>query len=124
MSVVQLVKVSPYSFIVVNGDIFHPGPAWSDGAMEGRSAVDTIRYHVYFLEKAYNLQNPIHFFPHFKPRFSKPLSVSNEKGLQSVLKGAYSDILLAHGDGTGNLTAPRQSSNKDLAAPAALAGPS
>lgn len=88
VSVVQLGKVLPYFVIFVDTDTFHAVPTYSDEDMEAMSAVDTVRYHFYFVKRSYSLLDAIHFLPNFSLRFLTPSFASIEKGPQSVLKEA------------------------------------
>lgn len=95
VSVVRLVKLPPYSGFIVDGDISHAGPVWSDEDMEGLNAVEIVRHHFHFVKKGYSLLNFMHFILDFKPRFLKPPSATSKKGPHSVLEKAYRGILSA-----------------------------
>lgn len=79
--------------------------------MEGSIAVSTVGYHSHVVKKGCSLPNALHFLANFKPRFSKCLSGSTERRLQSMLEEAYSNILPPHGERTENRAALRESSS-------------
>lgn len=107
VSVVWLVKVLPYSVIVVDGDGFLAQPAWKNLGMKGLSALDTVRDHARLRRKGYSLLDRIRFLRDFKPRCLKQLSASVEKRPESVPEKACSDMLSAEGDGTEKCAAPK-----------------
>lgn len=117
----KLVKVPHYFKVVVGGDIFHPGPAWSDEGMKALSAVDTGRYRVHFVKKGYSLPAAVHFLPYFKRSSLESFSRGTVKSPQSVLRRPYSGILPADGMTQRNAQIPGQSTSQDGAVPAALA---
>lgn len=63
VSVVRLVKVPPYSIIVIDGDTSQAGLAFSERYMEDMSAVNTVRYRIHVVKKEYSLPIVIHFSP-------------------------------------------------------------
>lgn len=122
VSVARLVKVPPYSTIVVDGDRVYALLAQKNGNMEGTSVMDTVRYHIHFAKKRCSLQKAARFLPNFKPQPLKPLSAGTEKRPRFSLEETYSYILRAKRDETEDSAALRQSSGAGGEAPAASAG--
>lgn len=72
VSAVRLVKVPPFSVLVVNGSTFPAGPAWTDADTAVACSTDITRYHVQLVKEMCSLQDGIHYLPAFKTEFLRP----------------------------------------------------
>lgn len=79
VSVVQLVKVPPYSIVAADRGNLQPAPARSNEDTKGLNAVFTVWYHDYSVRISYSFLDAVHFIPNFKPRFGMPFFASTEK---------------------------------------------
>lgn len=84
-NLVRLLKLPADSVIVVIGDAFQVGSAYSDGHMEGMSAVDAVRSHIHFVKMSYSLSDAFFCLPKIKPRSLNTTSASTERRLQPVV---------------------------------------
>lgn len=99
VSVVRLSKVMSFSVLVVNGDVFHPGSAWTDASTASTCAADTIGYPIHFVKKKNSLPDSIHYLLGIKSRFLKPPSTSQDD-LQAVVDAVCYESLAVKEDGT------------------------
>lgn len=76
LSVVHLVKVSPFSVLVVKGNISRAGPARTGANTALTCAMDTINYHVHFVNEVLSPPDGIHYLLDLKSRFLQPPSTN------------------------------------------------
>lgn len=113
VGVVGLVKVPPYSAVVVNGDLYHAGPTWTDASKSFTCVADTIRYHVHSVKAEYSFSDGIPYLWDSKPKLLEPSS-TNQADLDAVLDTVCDESLAVEVASTETSTAPRGPNKPDL----------
>lgn len=75
---VRLIKILPLLTLVLNGDTFHAGTAWTAANTAFMCAASTVRFQLHFVKEGYSLPKDGHYLPGFKPGFLQPSSTSQD----------------------------------------------
>lgn len=118
-TVVRLVKVPPFSVLVVNSDTFPAGSTWRDANSAFTCEADTVRYHVHLVKARCSLTDDIHSLPDFIPRCPQPPCTSQVDldPLMDAVRGQYRVVAEVS---TESPAAMRRSNEPKLGSPAAL----
>lgn len=78
VNAVRLIKVSPFSMLVGNGDTLYAGHTSRESNTGFASATETKRYQFYFVMERYSLPDCTHYLLDLKPRFQESPSTSRD----------------------------------------------